>query len=640
MSWISDIKLCLSSLARRVTIIEQTGGSDPSSINLASPPAIGNVTPNTGKFTTLQATSGITGNVTGNVSGTSANFTGLLSGDVTGTQLATAISAATVTGKALTGYVSGAGTISAADSILTALNKLNGNDALKANIASPTFTGTVSGTFSGPLTGNVTGNVSGSAASFTGALAGDVTGTQSATAVSAATVTGKALTGYVSGAGTISATDSLLTAINKLNGNTALKADTSSLGTLATVSPTGTANATTYLRGDGAWTTVAAGGVTGTGAVDNAILRADGSGGTTLQSSNVRIEDIGQITWPTVLGAINHILGPTDQDLKIGSPASSVASAAIKTISLIGGNHSLASVPAEAGGGITLSGGQGYAGGSVTLSGGRGVGTSFGGVIIASGSFGHSGGGVSISGGNASNGYQSSGGGVTITTGLALYAFSGGVPGNISLTPSRGYNAAAVNEPCCAGGGVSTTTGAGGSSLIPSSAAAAGGAYTVTGGPGGAALQLTGTATGGAGGPLTLTSGVGGTATSATTGTRTGGNSGAVTLATGAAGAGTTTQGNSGDITLATGTGLFPGSIIATIAGVEKFRVANAKISCAVPLALASYTVGTAPNPAPTPTTNTGALIYITDDIGGAVPAFSDATNWRRVTDRAVVSVS
>jgi len=50
-----------------------------------------------------------------------------------------------VTGKALTGYVSGAGAISATDTILTAINKLNGNDGLKAPIASPTFTGTVSG---------------------------------------------------------------------------------------------------------------------------------------------------------------------------------------------------------------------------------------------------------------------------------------------------------------------------------------------------------------------------------------------------------------------------------------------------------------------------------------------------------------
>ena len=72
-------------------------------------------------------------------------FSGSLAGDVTGTQGATAIAASTVTGKFLTGYVSGAGTLSPSDSILTALNKLNGNDALKADLNNPTFTGTVSG---------------------------------------------------------------------------------------------------------------------------------------------------------------------------------------------------------------------------------------------------------------------------------------------------------------------------------------------------------------------------------------------------------------------------------------------------------------------------------------------------------------
>lgn len=32
------------------------------------------------------------------------------------------------------------------------------------------------------------------------------------------------------------------------------------------------------------------------------------------------------------------------------------------------------------------------------------------------------------------------------------------------------------------------------------------------------------------------------------------------------------------------------------------------------------------------------SLIYVTDEVGGAVLAFSDGTNWRRVTDRAIVS--
>lgn len=33
-----------------------------------------------------------------------------------------------------------------------------------------------------------------------------------------------------------------------------------------------------------------------------------------------------------------------------------------------------------------------------------------------------------------------------------------------------------------------------------------------------------------------------------------------------------------------------------------------------------------------------GAVIYVSNETGGTVLAFSDGTNWRRVTDRAVVS--
>jgi hypothetical protein len=33
-----------------------------------------------------------------------------------------------------------------------------------------------------------------------------------------------------------------------------------------------------------------------------------------------------------------------------------------------------------------------------------------------------------------------------------------------------------------------------------------------------------------------------------------------------------------------------------------------------------------------------GALVYVSDESGGAVLAFSDGTHWRRSTDRAIVS--
>ena len=40
----------------------------------------------------------------------------------------------------------------------------------------------------------------------------------------------------------------------------------------------------------------------------------------------------------------------------------------------------------------------------------------------------------------------------------------------------------------------------------------------------------------------------------------------------------------------------------------------------------------------PTAATYKGAIIMVSDETGGYVPAFSDGTNWRRMTDRAIVS--
>jgi len=50
-------------------------------------------------------------------------------------------------------------------------------------------------------------------------------------------------------------------------------------------------------------------------------------------------------------------------------------------------------------------------------------------------------------------------------------------------------------------------------------------------------------------------------------------------------------------------------------------------------LVLPSYTVAGLPTAA-----IAAQFVYVTNDAGGPVPAFSDGTNWRRVTDRAIVS--
>ena len=47
-----------------------------------------------------------------------------------------------------------------------------------------------------------------------------------------------------------------------------------------------------------------------------------------------------------------------------------------------------------------------------------------------------------------------------------------------------------------------------------------------------------------------------------------------------------------------------------------------------------TYTAATVPTASSYPR----AIIYVSDEAGGAILAFSDGTDWRRVTDRAVVS--
>ena len=53
-----------------------------------------------------------------------------------------------------------------------------------------------------------------------------------------------------------------------------------------------------------------------------------------------------------------------------------------------------------------------------------------------------------------------------------------------------------------------------------------------------------------------------------------------------------------------------------------------------LPVQLPSHTVAALPSAS----TYVQGMIYVSDETGGAIPAFSDGTNWRRVTDRAVVS--
>ncbi len=191
----------LATMATATVKANITGGT-------ASPtdvPFVSAATSNSGVFRDGSgnfAATTITANLTGLASNatTSVSFTGALAGEVTGNQGTTVLGTTAVTGKGLTGFVSGAGTVTSADSILSGIQKLDGNTNLKAPLASPTFTGTVtipSGSALGTPTTLVGTNITGTASGLTAGtvttnanLTGPITSSGNATAIASQTGTG------------------------------------------------------------------------------------------------------------------------------------------------------------------------------------------------------------------------------------------------------------------------------------------------------------------------------------------------------------------------------------------------------------------------------------------------------------------
>lgn len=124
------------------TLAASRGGTGLSSLGTGVATALAINVGSAGAFVTINGAAGTPSSITlTNASGTAASLTAgnvttnaNLTGDVTSVGNATTLTNAPVIAKVLTGYVSGAGTISATDSILSAIQKLNGNNATNANL--------------------------------------------------------------------------------------------------------------------------------------------------------------------------------------------------------------------------------------------------------------------------------------------------------------------------------------------------------------------------------------------------------------------------------------------------------------------------------------------------------------------------
>ena len=189
-----------------------------------------NITGTATNFTASNVTTNanLTGGVTsvGNAATvvTNANLTG----EATSVGNATTLTNSAVIGKVITGYVSGAGTVAATDTILQAIQKLNGNDSTNANL-----TGAVTSV------GNATSLGSFSSANLATALT-DETGTGVAVFGTAPTIGNPTITNYtetlfsVTGTATLSLTNGTVQLVTT-SGSTTITLPASSAGKSFTV---------------------------------------------------------------------------------------------------------------------------------------------------------------------------------------------------------------------------------------------------------------------------------------------------------------------------------------------------------------------------------------------------------------------
>ena len=185
-----------------------------------------------GTLASLTVTAPIGGSITGNAATATTADTVTnpnLTGEVTTSGLTATVTNSAVIGKVLTGYVSGAGTVAATDTILQAIQKLNGNagggaaaagtltgTTLASNVVTSSLT-TVGTLTNLTVTNTIFGSVNGNAATATSATsattAGTVTTAAQPTITSVGTLTSLTTSGVITGTNTTASTSSTTGAV-------------------------------------------------------------------------------------------------------------------------------------------------------------------------------------------------------------------------------------------------------------------------------------------------------------------------------------------------------------------------------------------------------------------------------------------
>jgi hypothetical protein len=282
----------------------------------------------------------LTTDALGNASWKSSNAT--LAGDVIGLSNANTVAyVGTSTASAINQATILTNTATNSNTPYTIM-KRDGNGGVAVNDL--TAFGTITGTLNGTSTTCIT----------IPTLSGEITNAGNVVTLNNASVIGKVLTGFLSGAGTITSTDSILSAIQKLNGNIAsgITGATGANGFIGATGFTGATGANGFIGLTGSTGRTGATGAVGptgpsglqtgvTGAIANTIMQRDLNADTAIRDLTVRRlkNPAGVVTFDTATGTANTFINQAGNLTATGQ--ANIVAGLLAGSSLTNGNYNV-----------------------------------------------------------------------------------------------------------------------------------------------------------------------------------------------------------------------------------------------------------------------------------------------------------